>query len=211
MNIKLFTIIKKSMVLMIVAIMCIGISTEVYAATNSTSTLGQETKEVYYLEYIKIAKEVSKETGIDISVLPMNEFQEEDWRTPEEFRSFITEVAQWNLTCTIPDSIQTYSNTSATKKATVTASGKKYDLAITGKFTTSLNLGRQYFSGVRSITSRLTGSVGTWTQTGYEYKSIDAGRTYAITVSGKLKIAGASFSNKLAYVEFYCNAQGAVS
>lgn len=213
MNIRLFGIIKKSMVLMIATIMCIGMYTGVYAATNSNSILEQEIKEAYYLEYIKIAKEVSEGTGLDISVLPMNEFKEEDWRTPEEFRSFITEVAQWDLTCTILESIQTYSNVTATKETTVTASGQSRTLAITGNFTTSLNYdtGRQHFSSVESVTSRLKGGTGTWTQTGYEYKSLDGARTCRVTVSGKLKIAGAVFSNKLASAEFYCNSQGVVS
>ena len=52
---------------------------------------------------------------------------------------------------------------------------------------------------------------GTWTQTGYESQSLDSARTYAITVSGKLTVAGAVFSNKTAYVEFYCGATGIVS
>lgn len=69
-------------------------------SSGMTSSLDEATKQTYYQEYIKIAAEVSKETELDISVVPMNEFQEEDWRTPEQFRNIITEVANWNLTCT---------------------------------------------------------------------------------------------------------------
>ena len=67
---------------------------------GTTAPLDEVTKQAYYQEYIKIAAEVSKETELDISVLPMDAFQEEDWRTPEQFRNIITEVASWRLICT---------------------------------------------------------------------------------------------------------------
>ena len=197
--------------IVLVCVMAIGMSA---SASAATLTLDEETKEEYYLEYIEIAKEVSKEAELDISVLPIDEFQEEDWRTPQEFRDFITEVAYWHLTCTDNgDNTLTRSTASATKSTTVIADGRSYTLSITGSFKTDLNtsFGQQRFSGINSITSKLTGSTGTWMQTGYESQSMDAARTYGITVSGKLTIAGAVFSNKLAYVEFYCNGQGVVS
>lgn len=197
--------------MVLVCVMVIGMSA---SASAATLTLDEATKEEYYLEYIEIAKEVSKEAELDISVLPIDEFQEEDWRAPQEFRDFITEVAYWHLTCTDGgDDTLTRSTASATKSTTVTADGRSYTLSITGSFKTDLNtsFGQQRFSGINSITSKLTGSTGTWTQTGYESQSMDAARTYGITVSGKLTIAGAVFSNKLAYVEFYCNGQGVVS
>ena len=197
--------------MVLVCVMVIGMSA---SASAATLTLDEETKEEYYLEYIEIAKEVSKEAELDISVLPIDEFQEEDWRTPQEFRDFITEVAYWHLTCTDNgDNTLTRSTASATKSTTVIADGRSYTLSITGSFKTDLNtsVGQQRFSGINSITSKLTGSTGTWMQTGYESQSMDAARTYGVTVSGKLTIAGAVFSNKLAYVEFYCNGQGVVS
>lgn len=197
--------------IVLVCVMAIGMSA---SASAATLTLDEETKEEYYLEYIEIAKEVSKEAELDISVLPIDEFQEEDWRTPQEFRDFITEVAYWHLTCTDNgDNTLTRSTASATKSTTVIADGRSYTLSITGSFKTDLNtsVGQQRFSGINSITSKLTGSTGTWMQTGYESQSMDAARTYGVTVSGKLTIAGAVFSNKLAYVEFYCNGQGVVS
>ncbi len=197
--------------IVLVCVMVIGMSA---SASAATLTLDEETKEEYYLEYIEIAKEVSKEAELDISVLPIDEFQEEDWRAPQEFRDFITEVAYWHLTCTDGgNDTLTRSTASATKSTTVTADGRSYTLSITGSFKTDLNtsFGQQRFSGINSISSKLTGSTGTWTQTGYESQSMDAARTYGITVSGKLTIAGAVFSNKLAYVEFYCNGQGVVS
>lgn len=175
--------------------------------------LDNETKQEYYAEYIKIAEEVAKETELDISVLPMSEFTEEDWRTPEEFRTIITAFANWKIDCVDVGGIQIYSSASATKSATITADGRNYTISITGDFETALNTstGRQHFNGINSITSKISGSTGSWKQTGYESKSLDAARTYGITVSGELTVAGAKFRNKLAYVEFYCSSTGVVS
>lgn len=174
--------------------------------------LDELTKQEYYAEYIEIAKEVSKETELDIVVLPMSEFKEKDWRTPEEFQKYITEVANWRLICN-EVGIQPYSTATATKSAKVIAGGDTHSIDITGSFKTQLNAstGRQHFAGINYISSRMSGSVGTWKQTGYEYEIIDGARTYAIHVSGELTIAGVKFLNKLAYVEFYCSATGLVS
>lgn len=201
---------KRLLSLMMATILCLALCVPAFA----TEALTEEVKEAYYAEYVRIAAEVSEETELDISVLPMTEFSDEDWRTPQEFRKFITEVAHWNLVCTdIGDGIATYSTASATKTTTVTADDRTYNLSVTGTFQTVLNTtaGQQRFGGIDSITSKLTGSTGTWTQTGYEWQSLDSARTYAITISGRLKIAGAVFYNKLAYVEFHCNPQGVVS
>lgn len=170
------------------------------------------TKLDYYTQYQSIVEEVSKNTELDITLLPMEEFSDEDWKTPDEFRQFITDVANWNLTCTDSSSMSRSSG-SATKSVTVDADGHNYTISITGSFTTQYSSVHkcQVMSGITSISSKISGSTGTWTQTGYERSLIDGGRTYAITVSGTLKIGGATFSNKLAYCEFYCNAQGAIS
>lgn len=200
-----------SMTAFILAICCV--CTSAFAAPVAEDVgLDELTKREYYAEYNEIAKEVSKETELDIVVLPMDEFKEEDWRTPEEFRKYITEVAKWRLICT-EVGIQPYSTATATKSAKVTADGDTHSIDITGSFKTQLwaSTGRQHFAGINSITSKMSGRVGTWKQTGYEYELIDSARTYAIHVSGELTIAGAKFLNKLAYVEFYCSNTGLVS
>ena len=202
---------KKLFMLIMVCIMMVEcLSVSAFAAEPG---LDPETKQEYYAEYVKIAEEVGKETKLDISVLPINEFTEEDWRTPEEFRTIITAIANWRIECQSAGGIQPYSSTSATKSATITANGLHYTISITGNFRTNLNTStnRQHFSGINSLTSKLSGSTGSWKQTGYEANPLDAARTYGITVSGELTVVGAKFSNMLAYVEFYCSSTGAVS
>lgn len=187
---------------------CFGIS-----ASAVKVELDDTTKQAYYAEYIEIAKEVGKETDLDISVLPMSEFTEEDWRTPEEFRTIITAIANWRIDCTEGCGVQPYSTASAAKSATITADGHNYTVSITGSFETVLNTStrRQHFKKINSITSELSGHTGTWKQIGYESQSLDAARTYGITVSGELTIAGAKFTNKLAYAEFYCSSTGVIT
>lgn len=202
---------KKLLTVIMACIMMVGcLGVPAFAAEPG---LDDETKKEYYAEYIKIAEEVSRETELDISVLPMDEFAEEDWRTPEEFRNFITTIANWKIEFTDVSDIQPYSSASKTKEAEVTADKHTYKLSVTGSFETVLNTttGRQHFNKVISITSRMVGSTGSWKQTGYEAKTLDAARTYKITISGELTIGGAKFKNKLATVEFYCSSTGVVS
>lgn len=201
-------LLKKVVSLAMVASLCMGL---MVSASAAPSELDDETKATYYAEYLKIAAEVNKEMDAYISVNPMDEFAEEDWMTPEEFREFVEAIAGWKIVCT-SDATNARS-VSATKTCSVTADSRTYTIAVTGTFSTkySETYKRQAFSGINSITSEISGSTGTWTQTGYESSLVDAGRTYCITVSGTLKIAGATFSNKLAYVEFVCSSVGAVS
>lgn len=181
-------------------------------ANAAPDDVDEATKQKYYAEYVEIADEVGKQTGLDISVLPMSEFADEDWRTPEEFRSLITTIANWRIVCTEQNGIQPFSTASATKNATVSASGLNYTIAVTGSFETNVDgaTGRQHFTRINSITSSMQSGVGTWTQTGYESQSLDSARTYGITVSGRLTVGGAVFANKTAYVEFYCSSTGIV-
>ena len=194
----------------VMLMLCFGLAVPAFAANPG---LDAATKKAYYEQYVEIAKEVSKETELSISVLPMEEFAEEDWRTPDDFRKIITEIANWNLVCNEKSDVQTYSRASATKSTTVSADSKTFTLSITGSFETQLHpVGqRQVFSRVNSITSSISGRIGTWKQIGYESTVIDRGRTMAVTVSGQLTVAGVQFNNKLASVEFYCNENGVIS
>lgn len=206
------TITAKRMISSFVAVTMLFCSMAV-TANAAPADLDDATKQEYYAEYVEIANEVAEATELDISVLPMDEISEEDWCTPEEFRSLITSVANSQIVCTAPSEIQPFSTGSAKKNATISANNQTYTISITGSFETNVNstAGRQYFTGINSITSSLSGGVGSWRQTGYEGVIIDAGRTYAITVSGRLTVGNAVFANQTAYVEFYCSATGVIS
>lgn len=177
------------------------------AVNAASNNLSETTKQEYYEKYTEIVADVASKTERDISLLPMNEFTEEDWLPPEEFRTLITGLANWTKNCY---EVESSAKASATKSTTITVDGCDYSLSITGDFNTAFNssTGRQYFSGLNSFTSSMQG--GTWEQTGYEFISLDAGRTYLAYISGEYTVAGAVFKNDLARVEFYCGANGDV-
>lgn len=181
------------------------------AYAQESEPLDQASKEALYEAYQTIAEQVADETGRDISLLPMEKFTSEDWRTPEDFRALLTEIADWELTGSFraPDQPR---STTAERTATLEADGQECKLTITGSFETTYNEAsrRQHFSGFTSIESELNGSSAVWTQTGCEVYSLDGNRTYAVTVWGELTISGAVFANQPAHAEFHCTANGAV-
>ncbi|MCI1696033.1 hypothetical protein [Aneurinibacillus aneurinilyticus] len=177
--------------------------------------LTQEQKKAYYKQYVKIIEEVVAEhEGVSMEAVPFDEFAEGDWVEPEEFRKRAIERA--NLT--FVDSQEsnpssgpiTLAGISKTKSKNFDADGTIVTLNVTGNFETGYNgnIDSQVFTGINSITSRTTS--GSWTQTGYDPERIDGGRTYGITVGGRLDLSGIK-SNHRVYIEFYCSKSGAIS
>lgn len=76
-----------------VAMICmLSISVEsagmvVYAAGEN------QQKSVYYEEYKKIVEEVSSDTDVELTLLPAEDFADEDWRTPDEFEKIVKAFA----------------------------------------------------------------------------------------------------------------------
>ena len=198
---------KKLLASLLVSVMVVGLSVPVFATKNK---IDEPAKQEYYAEYIKIAQEVAKDTELDISVLPMSEFTEDDWRTPEDFRTTLMGIANWRIDCTELDSTVKSPSHTATKTATITIDGRTYSVSILGDFNVCYNstTRRKHFGGGNSFTSKSTETTGTWKQLGCEFNAMDASRTIGVTVGGELTIAGAKFGNKLAYAEFYCSADG---
>lgn len=184
-------------------------------ASANTSELTQKQKEAYHKQYVEIVKEVNaKYPNANLEVVPLNVFSEEDWVEPEIFRELA--IARANATVTHTESVPVeepsfgVQSVSATKSVTINANGAAVTIYITGSFETEYDpySDRQLFAGINSITSR--SSKGTWKQTGYEPWLIDGGRTYEITVGGKLTLNGITSAHNVT-VEFYCNANGRVS
>ena len=157
--------------------------------------------------------EVSKETGIDISVLRMDEFCDDDWCTPDEYRNFLTKIATMDININTPSDVQTFSNNSCRKSVTIREQNTSFTIDVTGNFRTQYNkdLRRQMFADVTSVSSSMRSSSGRWTQTSYDYLFMDSSRTCGINVVGDLTIASATFRNKTAHVEFYCDSEGGIS
>lgn len=180
--------------------------------------LDEATKQEYYNEYVEIAKEISEETGVKISVHPISDFTEEDWLAPEDYRQLITEVATCELrpsgnpvkldNVPTPESL----GVSATYEEEFEAGGSSHTIAITGVFTTYYDTfhNRQLFEGYQSITSKLVTGFGSWKQRDYEVSLTDSRRVYTFIVSGTFTLASTDV-DKIFTVGFYCEPDGAVS
>lgn len=225
---------KKWMSVFLSCIMVIGSLGMYTTAWGAEKPLDDATKAAYYAEYQKIVAEVAAETESDISLLPIEEFAEEDWKEPEEYRKFITAIANWNLDFDAEGisateyegemaqeviDIHNVANQNPAdftplvveKQVNVKEQVHSSPISVTGSFLTQYNdfTGRQEFSGLQEISSRAVDFREKWTQTGYEYQFIDCGRTCVVTLFGDLEFGGAIFP-KTQKVEFYCSSTGGI-
>ncbi|MEI3607303.1 hypothetical protein SPD48_16610 [Pseudogracilibacillus sp. SE30717A] len=61
--------------------------------------LTQEQKEDYHNQYVDIVNEINDGDSINhLEVLPLDEFKQEDWIEPEEFRKLAVDRASWEFT-----------------------------------------------------------------------------------------------------------------
>ncbi len=226
---------KKGTAILLACLMAVGSMGTYKTVWGAEKPLDDATKAAYYQEYQKIVAEVAAETNMDISILPMEEFTEEDWMTPKEYRKLITAIANWDMQCDAAgmpvteydgelaqavidqhrvdnQSPEDISTLLAEKQMIVEEQKKNYRILVTGKFTTQYNVftDRQEFSGLREISSSAVDTQDNWTQTGYQYRFIDCGRTCVVTVFGEMEIAGIKFP-KSQTVEFYCSDRGEVA
>ena len=182
----------------------------VYAAGEN------QQKSVYYEEYKKIVEEVSSDTDVELTLLPAEDFADEDWRTPDEFEKIVKAFAMAEIAVNKNDDIADL--VSETRYAVATSKNVSFiventadvTIKIKADFSTQYHAGRQYISSVSNISSSKATDNGTWQQTGSDYLLLDAGRTAQISVSGNLSYAGVS-QKKIITVEFYCSAAGGVS
>lgn len=198
------------------AVICmLSLSMGLFGMTVCAAEEDQQ-RAVYYEEYKKIVEKISSDTGVELTLLPAEEFAEEDWRTPEEFERVIREFATAEIVVENSDDIMDLlsgvrSGVSASKNISFMVDGSvSTTIKIKASFTTQYSSGRQYISGVSSISSSKASGSGTWKQFGSDYILLDAGRTAQVSVSGTITYAGAS-ANKLLTVEFYCGATGGIS
>lgn len=165
----------------------------------------------YYEQYGEIVQRLSEETGTKITLLPAEEFEEEDWRTPAQFEEVLRSLVTGGYT--VEQTASERSSDKTTKEVSFSNGENSYKISVTGKFETQYNSTskRQLFSSVSSITSKMSStSRGTWDQNSYSAKKTDSGRTYQISVSGTVREAGTEF-DKIVRVEFYCDSKGGIS
>ena len=179
----------------------------VYAAGEN------QQKSVYYEEYKKIVEEVSSDTDVELTLLPAEDFADEDWRTPDEFEKIVKAFAMAEIAVNkMADLVsETRYAVTASKNVSFTVENTAdIMIKIKADFSTQYHAERQYISMVSNISSSKATDTGTWQETGSNYLLIDAGRTAQISVSGNISYGGVS-QEKIITVEFYCGATGGVS
>ncbi|MGE7623724.1 hypothetical protein ACQKMD_11840 [Viridibacillus sp. NPDC096237] len=200
------------------AVMVFGIFQLSASASDIQVDLTQQQKEEYYKQYAEIITEVnSEQSEADLELVPFDKVT--DWFKPDEFREIAKERATLQfvydvkgLEATKPTkglSALGAGTASATKSKGFNARGTSVTLSVTGIFYTEYYdlYKRQLFSGIKSVSSR--SNKGSWSQSGWEYTSMDMGTTYSLTTSGRLEYNNITSSHHVA-IEFYCTATGGV-
>lgn len=213
--------ITKYIMIFTISVLLLG-TTTIESATASTLT--EKQKKQYYKQYVKIVdKAMEKKVGIDIGVVPMKQFQSEDWQEPKEFEKMIQGIVDehlakereyLSLSLNENNEVTNEEDGKITKKTYVYAGDSLVKLRVSGNFETRLDeyKGRQLFSKLNNVSSQIENpySSGTWKQTSHKISLIDGGRTYSIRIEGIYSVAGASFE-KAFTIEFYCSEVGRIS
>ena len=203
---------KRSFFLVIGIALCfVVLGTSVFAAALSDSQ-----RDDYYAQYLQIAEEVNDlKLGCEVNVVPKDQIAENDWVTPEEFRTLAEDMAQTECNPHGPDDLGEVSPRSAmdvSETAKIKNDSASATIKISGTFATQLSEYRlrQLIEGVSSVSSAKSSGAGTWEPIGSEYLINDGGRTCTIYTSGKYTV-GAVSVNTVASAEFYCSIEGKIS
>ena len=175
--------------------------------------LTKEQKEDYHKRYIEVVTKINKKEDTNhLEVVPIDEFNPEDWVEVKEFEKMVEDRA--NAKTIVSENTDRYNPDLVPKTAKLHIGSNVTTIILKGSFETQLNSntpdGRQLFSKFNSISSEVEGNDGSWIQTGYDSLLIDNGTSYIITVGGKYSQNGAiSFHN--IEVEFHCNKNGGIN
>ncbi len=174
--------------------------------------LTQEQKEKYYKEYISLVEKVNAEYNEDFIIEPISKFLEEYWVEVKDFEKILKERVDASFI--VSKNNEAYPPTIVPKSVELHTSSNVAIISFKGSFETQLNSntpdGRQLFSAMNSISSQIENGSGNWIQTGYDYSTVEGGRTFLITVGGKYSQNGVT-SSHIIEVEFHCNKNGGIS
>lgn len=201
------------MVKFITALLATIIVFGVVDKASASNGLTKEQKETYYEEYVNITKEAKeKYPDAGLGIVPFDEFKEDEWVKPEEFKKIVEDMAVSEfepVEDTNKGLIQPLSTTTASKKVAKKINGLSLTITVKGSFNTQLVNGIQVFGSINSLTS--SSDKGTWKQTGYTPYLIDGLRTYEIDVTGTFIYNGSTTTGNHITTEFHCSSTGVVS
>ncbi|WP_341300854.1 hypothetical protein MHB44_21720 [Lysinibacillus sp. FSL H8-0500] len=185
--------------------------------------LTDEVKKQYYQEYVKIIDEVmAAKPGMNISVVPIEQFEDDFWVTPEDFRKDIQSWVDHHLATERekidemlrgnPAPVITNENGHVTKKTYMYFSDILIAIEVTGNFKTAYHASRnrQIFSSVQDISTKLTEITrGAWKQTSSKATLLDGGRTIEIQIEGIFEYNTIRYEKRFT-IEFYCDENGEI-
>lgn len=189
------------------------------AETLKSSTITEEQKDLYYVEYEKIINSVNESEGKNLELENKEDFSDNDWVHPIEFRKRVMKLvnSKVNVIYSKADTdakdeygIVPISTVSATKSFTISQTGSiGITVNVSGSFESQYANQRQLFSKVHSINSSKKSGDGTWKQTSYQTSFMDGSRTCKVIVAGKYTVSGVT-DTKLGTVYFYMKNTGEV-
>ncbi|MGG2083656.1 hypothetical protein [Lysinibacillus pakistanensis] len=184
-------------------------------------SLTDEEKRQYYEQYLEIIERaMQKKTGLSFGVVPIEEYKDEYWITPQQFENDVeswleehlaTEREKIDNMLITPEPVITNTDGSTTKTTYIYFPDILKTIEVTGHFETQYNevYDRQLFIKADNISTKLAYPRGTWEQTSYRVSLIDGGRTYSIRIEGNFDYNGLHFE-KAFTIEFNCDVNGKI-
>lgn len=181
--------------------------------------LTDERKAKLYEQYKIKLFEIAMDHDMNFELLPMEEFEERDWVTPEKFKEHLKYMA--SLRFEVDKSEQAaesytfetpYKRTAEKDIRLISADGKSAAIIkIKGEPETDFDerARRQVFVEFDSVTSFMESGIGSWEHLGYERYYSDGFRTCMVIIGGTYKSGGASMQ-LTGNVYFYCRPTGQI-
>jgi len=184
-------------------------------------SLTDEEKRQYYEQYLEIIERaMQKKTGLSFGVVPIEEYKDEYWITPQQFENDVeswleehlaTEREKIDNMLITPEPVITNTDGSTTKTTYIYFPDILKTIEVTGHFETQYNevYDRKLFIKADNISTKLAYPRGTWEQTSYRVSLIDGGRTYSIRIEGNFDYNGLHFE-KAFTIDFNCDVNGKI-
>jgi len=184
-------------------------------------SLTDEEKRQYYEQYLEIIERaMQKKTGLSFGIVPIEEYKDEYWITPQQFENDVeswleehlaTEREKIDNMLITPEPVITNTDGSTTKTTYIYFPDILKTIEVTGHFETQYNevYDRQLFIKADNISTKLAYPRGTWEQTSYRVSLIDGGRTYSIRIEGNFDYNGLHFE-KAFTIDFNCDVNGKI-
>ncbi len=173
-------------------------------------TLAQ--KEHYYKEYLAIVNQLNEKYGTSLKLDPITTFSADYWLELKDFEDMLK--GRIDTSYVVIDNKEVFSPVKVPKFVELHMGSQQTIIRVDGSFDTQLSKdmpgGRQLFSVMHSLSSKIEQGEGNWTQTGYDPSIKDQGSAYNITIGGYYSYNGVS-SPHIIEVEYYCNIYGGIT